>query len=70
MVYLKVIISGYVILVFAIVLNVVAKKLKLKTWYDFIQSRKDVTLISYLWLFIAYPVLLGLFAYLSINYIK
>ena len=58
---------GVVILVVAILANGIAMKLGLKTWYEFITligdngmgSLKSLHILDYLWLFIAYPLCLG-----------
>jgi hypothetical protein len=65
---LKIYLIGIIILVTAILLNGVINKLGVLGWYDFINllvdkettpSRK-VHILDILWLFIAYPFLLGL----------
>ncbi len=63
MIFAKILIIGYLILIIAIVLNVLAKKINIKTWYDFLEDPKNTNFISYLWLFILYPLLLGVSAY-------
>ena len=54
---------GYVILVAAIILNVFAAKFGISTWYDFIYNPSETSFGSYLWLFVIYPLFLGLPAY-------
>jgi hypothetical protein len=65
---IKIYLIGIIILVTAILLNGVINKLGVLGWYDFINllvdkettpSRK-VHILDILWLFIAYPFLLGL----------
>ena len=63
---------GFFILITALAANFLASKLQFKTWYDFIYglaSSSDywtqVTFKDLLWLFILYPLLLGLGASLG-----
>jgi hypothetical protein len=73
---LKIYLIGIIILVTAILLNGVINKLGVLGWYDFFNLLVDketaparkVRIIDMLWLFIAYPLLLGL-AGLSGNYL-
>lgn len=62
---LHIFLVGAIILIAALLLNAVAQKLGLKTWYDFVNAPAGTNAISYIWLFIVYPFLLGLAAYLS-----
>lgn len=63
----KLYIIGLSILVIAILANGIIGKIGLLSWYDFINlliekgtsALKEVTAISYLWLFIGYPLVLG-----------
>jgi len=65
---LKIYLIGIIILFTAILLNGVINKLGVLGWYDFINLLVDketapvrkVRIIDILWLFIAYPFLLGL----------
>ena len=58
---------GLFILIIAIILNLLAQKLKLLTWYEFgpeffknpLKKIKNTNLKSLLWLFILYPFILG-----------
>ena len=61
----RIYIIGITILLVAIIANGVAKYLGFLTWYDFIesfseQSSKNFSILNYLWLFIIYPLILGL----------
>jgi hypothetical protein len=65
---------GYIVLFTAIVLNMVASKLKWATWYHFLQdvtsfgfgsSFSSLRLIDIVFLFILYPVSLGAAAYFT-----
>lgn len=59
---------GLSILVTAIVANAIAIKLGFKTWYDFLTllnqdgltTLKNLRILDILWLFLAYPFLLGI----------
>lgn len=73
---LKIYLIGIIILIAAIMLNGVINKLGVLGWYDFINlladketvPAKKVGIIDILWLFVAYPFLLGL-AGVSGNYL-
>ena len=73
---LKIYLIGIIILVAAILLNGVVNKLGILGWYDFLNlllekgsaTTRKVRIIDILWLFIAYPFLLGL-AGISGNYL-
>ena len=59
---------GVMILIVAIVANIAAAKLGLKTWYDFLNglgSGSSLRFMDCLWLFAIYPLLLGLSAKLG-----
>jgi hypothetical protein len=58
MLIFKIFIAGVGLLLGAIVLNGIAKFLGLPTWYDFF-AKPQLTLISFFWLFIMYPLGLG-----------
>ena len=68
---LKIILSGFFLLVFAILINGIANYLGILTWYDFLPKRKNKSFLSkirtvdYIWLFIGYPFLLGLLIYFA-----
>tara|TARA_B100000575_G_scaffold228016_1_gene188789 strand:+ start:781 stop:1005 length:225 start_codon:yes stop_codon:yes gene_type:complete len=54
---------GVIILISAILANIIAAKLGLKTWYDFLNGISNGTSLStfdYIWLFALYPLTLGL----------
>lgn len=60
---------GLIVLSVAILANIIAAKLGLKTWYDFLNSIGDgssLKLLDYLWLFAVYPLILGLSTKLGI----
>ena len=56
---------GTVILFGAIILNVFASRVGVLSWYEFLTNPKEVTMASYIWLFILYPLGLGIIAYLA-----
>jgi len=59
---------GFAILLIAILANTIIVKLKVKSWYDFIglltlnnsSAFKMLSIIDYIWLFIGYPLALGI----------
>jgi len=59
-----ILILGVGILAAALVLNFLAGKLSLSTWYDFVKDPGQTSFLSYIWLFVLYPFGLGLAAYL------
>jgi hypothetical protein len=76
---LTIFIIGIIILVGAIIINSLATYLSLTTWFSFIESisqsgflttLKEQSILSLLFLFIIYPLLLGLLAWLGFRYIK
>jgi hypothetical protein len=56
---------GCGVLVGALLLNVVASALGLMSWYDFVKDPGQATAVSYVWLFVVYPLGLGVVAYYS-----
>ena len=70
MLLLKLLFYGYLLLIAAILLNYLASILKLKGWYDFLKNPKRTSLLSYVWLFIVYPFLLGATIYFVLKIIK
>lgn len=58
---------GVCILLLAIIANVLASKFGLVTWYDFLnvlygahKNKLETNLLDYIWLFLGYPLVLGL----------
>tara|TARA_B100000902_G_C27307863_1_gene916609 strand:- start:634 stop:858 length:225 start_codon:yes stop_codon:yes gene_type:complete len=54
---------GVIILISAILANIIASKIGLKTWYDFLNTINNGTSLStfdFIWLFVFYPFTLGL----------
>ncbi|MEY8847502.1 hypothetical protein AB9K26_01700 [Psychroserpens sp. XS_ASV72] len=64
---LKIYLIGLFILIIAIIANVLAAYLGLKSWYDFIglltkngsATFSQLQVLDYLWLFLFYPFILG-----------
>lgn len=64
----KIYLSGLIILVSAILLNVISGKLGITGWYDFLTGLvengkkvfQDLSLLDLAWLFVLYPFLLGI----------
>lgn len=67
MILLKIFLLGLIILISAIALNFIVSKLGITGWYEFLLNygKQDISILSYLWLFLVYPLALGLTAYLS-----
>ena len=62
---LRLYIIGVFILVIAIMCNILVSKLGIASWYDFLNSftknePNNYNLFDYMWLFIIYPLFLGL----------
>ena len=70
--------SGWIIVVSAIIINILAGLLKIATWYHLIEilskeglvGLKHISVISYLFLFLIYPLLLGIIAYYSFHMLQ
>lgn len=61
--WIKIYFTGIVILVVAIGANIIASYLGFKTWYDFLEGLGNglsLSILDILWLFILYPLILGL----------
>ena len=71
-------IAGFLILIGAILINFLAKTIGLITWYDLLinftnsglKEISKVSFLSFIFLFVIYPYLLGLIGYLSIAFLK
>jgi hypothetical protein len=70
--YIKIFITGWLILIVAILINIVEIKFGIYTWYSFIQEGQKIgflkafiqtSLLSKIFLFLVYPFLLGLVGY-------
>lgn len=64
---LHILITGAGILGVAMILNLLATKLHIATWYDFVKEPKNTSMLSYVWLFLIYPFGLGGAAYLIVT---
>jgi uncharacterized protein YneF (UPF0154 family) len=67
-------IIGVSILLVAIICNFIVSKIGIASWYDFLENiaknePNNFSLIDYLWLFLLYPLCLGL-GYLLGDYIS
>lgn len=58
---------GIIILVGAIILNIFASFVGFLSWYDFLKNPGKANFISYIWLFVIYPLGLGLIAYFAVK---
>lgn len=65
MTYLLVFILGVLILVGALVLNGIASSLGLMSWYDFLKQPSAAGIGSLIWLFVGYPLGLGVIGYFA-----
>ena len=61
--YLKHFGYGWIILIVAIIVNIIAKKLGIATWYDFLLDRKSLNILNYIFLFVIYPGIFGAIIY-------
>ena len=66
---LKLLLTGNCILISAIIANIVAKVIKITTWYDFYNQLintgikntiNTLQILDILWLFLIYPIILSL----------
>tara|TARA_Y100000766_G_scaffold249282_1_gene231577 strand:+ start:653 stop:901 length:249 start_codon:yes stop_codon:yes gene_type:complete len=66
---LKLLITGNCILISAIIANMIAKLIKITTWYDFYNQLinlgfkntiNTLQILDTLWLFLIYPIILGI----------
>ncbi|MFW6025900.1 MAG: DUF7672 family protein [Candidatus Woesearchaeota archaeon] len=69
----KILLTGIGVLVFAIIANFIAMNLNITTWYDFIEEIRELgffeaikaqSIGSLIFLFLIYPLVLGLPGYL------
>lgn len=75
---IKIILTGFAILITAIILNVLANILKITTWYDVLNNitkhgisvLKQESITSIIFLIILYPAILGLVAYAIMKLLK
>ncbi len=76
---LKVFVAGWIILIVAMGINLIASRLGIDTWYPFaesigkagfIKAFVKASFLSKLFLFVIYPALLGVSAYFALKLIK
>jgi len=68
---IKIYLKGVLILIGAILINLGAKYFGILTWYDFLKiGFRNLNILDYIFLFLFYPLSLGLIAYLSNKAIK
>jgi hypothetical protein len=56
---------GVMVLLGAIVLNVFAYRVGLLSWFEFLKNPGKANTFSYIWLFVLYPLGLGVIAYFA-----
>ena len=61
--FLRYFIYGWIILVVAIPINLIAKKLGLVTWYDYLVFKKSLGFLDGIFMFLVYPLLFGAIIY-------
>lgn len=69
MVIIDFFVAGYIILMIALVINILAAKAGLGTWYEFIKSPKTTSILSIMWLVWLYPLTLGFSSYFAVSVI-
>ncbi|MBW3020732.1 hypothetical protein KY334_05525 [Candidatus Woesearchaeota archaeon] len=73
--FIQIFIVGLAILIGAVIINVIANYLNITTWYSFLLNMKDAGFLNsiksegfnLIWLFVIYPLLLGLIGYYTTN---
>jgi len=77
-IYFNIFLSGVLILLIAMVVNVLATVLGLFTWYDFLkniqangflETIKNTGALSLFFLFLVYPSVLGIVGYCAFNHL-
>lgn len=66
MLLIQIFLIGIAILAAALLMNTVAMKLHIVTWYDFVKKPSSARWFDYIWLLILYPTLLGAAAYATV----
>jgi len=61
--FLKYLIYGWIILIVAIPVNLIAKKIGLVTWYDFLVFNKSIGFLDAIFMFLVYPLIFGAVIY-------
>jgi hypothetical protein len=74
---IKIFLSGWIILLVAIAINAIVNSTPLSGWYAYLgsigekglsETHKDISVINLIFLYLVYPFLLGLCAYLLRNW--
>ena len=60
---LNIFLLGMGILVGAIILNIFTSRVGLLSWFEFLKNPDKANVFSYIWLFVLYPLGLGVIAY-------
>ena len=60
---LKYLIHGWIILIVAILVNFIAKKIGIITWYDFLVFKNSIGFIDGIFMCIVYPLIFGAIIY-------
>ena len=61
--FLRYLIYGWIILIAAIPVNIIAKKIGLVTWYDFLVFKNSISFLDGLFMSIVYPLIFGVIIY-------
>ena len=61
--FLRYFIYGWIILIAAIPVNLIAKKIGLVTWYDFLVFKKNIGFLDGIFMLIVYPLIFGAIIY-------
>ena len=61
--FLRYFIYGWIILIAAIPVNLIAKKIGLVTWYDFLVFKKSIGFLDGIFMLIVYPLIFGAIIY-------
>jgi hypothetical protein len=70
MIIVKIFLVGWVVLLGAILINGFAGLLKLPSWYTFLNNlNNNYSVLDYAWLFLGYPVFLGLMTYFIAKFV-
>lgn len=76
---IKVFLAGWAVLAIAIVINYIAMKMGILTWYSFFEKTDKIgffqaiaksPIISTIFLFIIYPAILGFTAFITLKYLN
>ena len=61
--FLRYFIYGWIILISAIPVNIIAKKIGLVTWHDFLVFKKSIGFLDGIFMLIVYPLIFGAIIY-------